>query len=422
MLTFIKILAIVIASSIALLDGFFDFRKKNKVTKLGATALILMIIAALAAITIEYFEQQIKRKDEQRYAQIEKLKSEAELERYSTNIRKIDSITKMLSMAYSEMNKQETINQKHHSENMTNLYHITDSLEGVLNNVRKQSTIEGEFFSKSLDSLSKLTHDVIAISKNVEMENYPLVPIQLWAVIHIKYRNEPFENCSMFLDSQEEIEWFTYENLSKNLYYGFWGFPKFVEKQKVIDEIVKMFTFSIYFKRDSITCIEYPELKGDMIEPTNVSEYVRNYAVSVYNSVRNKELVFYIRYTIPSFRFGVNYCQFSTIKDFENCKVLLNYDFRNPSDNFFVEGYNNHPTDSLFVDEHNRIVETLVLGSHYVKERFILDISNIYLDSMLRVDYGKNLIEYKNIKLISGSTKYTIDKYWLRCEGKYLFK
>jgi hypothetical protein len=423
MIALFKIISIIIASAIALLDGFFDFRQKNKITNLGIGALILMIISALTAISLEVVQRQQESHRAQEEFRKEKAKDSAEIERYTVNIKKIDSIITVLNLAninvnnaYIKINKQELVNRKYHSENISNLF-------GIIDNLNEQAIYQKKTFDENLENMSKITDNLNSISQKVEMENFPFVPLRISIIVHISYNVSPFKNNSQFLSKNGWDEWFSFHNELGQIDYGFFGFPKFINEDQVIDELIRAFSLEIEFKQGLSTLIKYPQLEGKhkfvrdgvIIVQTNEDD---DYSLTFFNSNQRKEILCKISYRINNIPSSDILCQCKSITDLKNSNIHLEYEIDNPnSNNFFVKN------DVNYTDVKNyKNGTTETIRSRKVKEQLKIDVTEIYFDSTMRLEFGKKLTSATQINILTSSKNFVSDKFTWKCEGDYIFK
>lgn len=419
---------------------------------------ILLIFLCISISTVVSYKNYLNESIEKKKQQL------LENSRFERNIYRLDSITKISNIEYLKIKDQERINNLHHKENITRLLDVINGLNHIVIDNKKQSSAEQNFFVNNFDSLTKVTNNLKIITQKVEMENYPLVPITFWLSVHFKYRTKIFDKSLAWKSDTSWMKWFDFYNKTSVIDYYSIDFPKFSSQDSAMRDFIRNFKLSINIKNDTTTCFIYPKMEGTFVQIKNGgicfnSNLYDDYSLSVFNSNIDKELLVYLRYEIPKLRDDFeNLCNYKSISDFKDKQIEVIYEIVNPlTQNIILENNvnksdteeykivtkkkrvrgkefeafkkeilsdtNYHVKEPIKMGFHEVTTITLheVLRSHNVKEKLNLDFSDIYLDSLITVSYGKNLSEKKSYYLCA-KDHFSHDRGWFKCSGRYIIR
>lgn len=165
MLSFLKILLIILANITAILGEFFEYKSNGKLTRIGVIALMLFIFLIMSAIIVEIIDQRNNTSD----VKNENLRFESTQAKLNKNIKEVKIIYDSLQTfsKYSmEWFNEENIKLQNSIENIDLLNHKTNTTLQELSSV-KQEIEESNFgiFPIKFSFSIRITLDSTSISK-----------------------------------------------------------------------------------------------------------------------------------------------------------------------------------------------------------------------------------------------------------------
>ncbi len=255
----LKIFLLILAGIITILGDLFEYRKDGKFTIIGVTALIVILISVLGAITIEFnqYEEQAvesKKQNERHLQTINESKKIASTQHSLTLnlLTVIDSLhnlnTNLTTAQYLNYLAQQGIIGQ-----LNNTLHVLDSTNKTNN---KQ-------FSTTIDSIRKIYYGLNEIRKETMASFAPLSPILVQTHFIIELKEKPFED---FLWSNGiPTDWLEFNNKEDKITYGFWQFPKPKDEERFLNSLLNGLHVSAKIKDDSTDLIIFKEIQEQRI-------------------------------------------------------------------------------------------------------------------------------------------------------------
>ena len=411
--------------------GLRNFTRRG-IFIVGASVIGLILTAWVISIDVAGEESQKAEMDAQHdtdvrngTAKVEQLRDSimgAEMLHFRYNVSKSDSIITKLQEAYSSLQNQEKSNSEHYIRNIEKFQRLLKGMNFIIAENRTQFGFHQQQFQKNFDSISNLTSKLQNVAHGLDMENYPLVPIELFFKVHVKYDKNPFDKTGSWINDSIDQKWLTFSNKEERIDYHEFAFPVFINEEEVIESL-RSIHFNLDIKKDSNLYFRY-SMNGITVgvERGAIVLYYNaydDYSYTITHSKKNKELIFSFRYDVTRLIGDENFCNCTTFNDFKGLTFSLNYVTSEPRGNLIFAG-NVSYRDSVY----NKIKNSLqiTLKEKRVEDHYMFSPQDIYLGSNISVFYGKKYEQYVRMKKKGHSYGKNITDGHLAVSADYIFE